>query len=459
MKLEDFHKLDNRIMASNVLYNDIDVSYILRNHVIDTIRIKKNEGYEAVLINKKLIYRFVKSSFKTIHSFFKMKKIWVFSSAESRKMIDGVFYDRVASIVGDSIDNVVYIETPVVVNHRSPTNDIILSESIFYLGSFIFGYLFFSKKKLHVEKELLDCLSSFNINLKFENKVKRFIGQYEFMKFFIKYFYKPQLVFSVCPSSYYGYNYAFKQFKIPIVELQHGVIYTLHPSYNSTLKDKDKMFKPDYIFTYGTRDKKTIEELFYVPEENCFVVGSFGLWKTKQAMIHVNSYLRGKINNYSKTLVVAATTDDVLELYDFCIDLEKLDSNLRILLLPRREVTILKDTENVKVLNVEKTNIFETYRVADFVLSKVSTAALESLFMDIPTFILENESNSFFKKNYSFIKSFNYIKSAKDLDFRISHLYFKTPLKNDVEQLFALDVLENFNMSVNRILNLLNIQL
>ena len=452
MKLEDFHKLDKRILKSQIYYDQIDISYIFRNYVISLYRTRNNKGNKIISLNRRIIYRFIKSSIKTFPCLFRMKNIWVFSNSERRKKIGEFYYDRVASIVSENNKDILYVENTVLVNHKKPTKDIILSDAIFYIGSFITSVFLFKKKKLYIEKELLKDLEKYEINPNIETIIKRFIGQYRFMRFFLKYIYKPDLVFSVYPNGYYGYNYAFKEFGIPIVELQHGIIYPLHPSYNSTLKKKDELFKPDYIFTYGIRDKMTIDKLSYVAKQNCYVVGSYGLWKVKQDKIEASKYLRNNISSHLKTLIIVATINDIDELYNFCIRLELLENNLNILLLPRHKNDDLLDTERIKILDVNKTNIFEVYKVADFLLTKSSTSALEALFMHIPTFILESEKKSIFRENYSFIKSFNYINSEVQLIDQLLNDKFKKPQKDDIEQIYSEDVINNFNSAINNVI-------
>ena len=67
---------------------------------------------------------------------------------------------------------------------------------------------------------------------------------------------------------------------------------------------------------------------------------------------------------------MVATTNDIEELYQWSL-LESIMPKLTILLLPRFQVTNYASTEQVKVLDVYATNIFETYQVVDFLLQKV----------------------------------------------------------------------------------------
>lgn len=451
MNIEDYHTLDKHILSLKFSYKEIDIRYILRNHLVTLLRNKDNKGNKEIGINGSVMKRFLFSALKTSLHFFKRKPVWVFSNAERRKKIGGIYIDRVASLVSEVNPQALYIENPVISNHKKPTKDIILSDAIFFICSFLFSIFYYKKKHLHIDESVLGIAKEYDIKPNIEPLIKRFVGQYRFMKFYLKYVSKPKKVFSVYPNGYYGYNYAFKEFQIPIIELQHGVIYPLHPSYNTILFESAQTFKPDYIFTYGTKDKECLTSLNYIDKDKIHVVGSYGLWKIKQQKLEVSSYLISQLSTKFKTLAVVATTNDIEELYQWCISLENIYSKLNILLLPRFQVTKYASTNQVKVLDVNATNIFEIYQVADFLITKNSTAALEALYMKIPTFVYDPKGTSVFKKNYSYISSLNYIASIEEFKHAAEYKNFKEPLAEDVNQVYAKHVLINFNKAMQTI--------
>lgn len=452
MEVNDYHQLDNQLNKCILKYDDIDITYIVRNHIVATLRTDLNIGNSEIKISTDVLKRFINNAFRTFPSVFKMREVWVLSNAERRKKIGENYYDRVASMVSESIPNTIYIENPVRQDHKFPTKDLILSDAVFFCFSFIFSLLFFRKSKLILDNQIFNIAKSNGIQIDPTPRIKRFVGQYRFMQFYLKYIYSPKMVFVVYPNGYNGYIYAFKKVNIPVVELQHGVIYPLHPDYNTILNTKSKIFKPDYLLVYGEQDKNTVANINYVDVDRAFVVGSYGLWKTKEEIV-VGDYLFSKLNNY-KTLIIIATIIDIDELYEFALKIGKIYKSLNILLLPRLKVTQYSDTENVKILDVEKTNVFETFKVADYLLTKISTSALESLFMDIPTFIIKDYNRpSTFEKNYPNITSLNYVVDEKELIEKIKKNDFLIPSEKDKNQVFATNVVENFNESLIKIKN------
>ena len=57
----------------------------------------------------------------------------------------GVYIDRVASIVSEVYSQSLYIENPVITSHKKPSKDVVLSDAIFYMGSFLFSIFYYKK--------------------------------------------------------------------------------------------------------------------------------------------------------------------------------------------------------------------------------------------------------------------------------------------------------------------------
>jgi hypothetical protein len=457
IKSYKYKEIDVIIDAFDLKYDTIDVSYILRNYFINQLRNKHDKGNKEVGLNILTIIRLLKSAINTLPIFLKKSDVIVFSNAERRKLFGNYYYDRVTSIVGEKYNKVIYIENPIIVSHKKPTKDIILSDSLFFFFSFLFSKIYFNKKKIKIDKKFIEFTEKYEISLNCEVILKRFIGQYKFMSFYLKYINKPKKVYEAYPNGYYGYNFAFKKFKIPIIELQHGVIYPLHPSYNCTFSSKKNIYSPDFVFTYGVKDKECLEKLNYVKKENIFVVGSYGLEKSKNENSKIGSYLSKIINESSSVISIIATIKDINDFYDLAKGIERTNKqkNLKILILPRFETKEFEDTMQVKVLNVKQTNIFELYKVTNYLITKSSTAALESLFMKIPTFILEG-NNSIFKINYSFLNSLNYFSSINKFNDYIENNTFITPFDSDINKIYQTNVVENFinaDFKVEKIIN------
>ncbi|WGK64720.1 hypothetical protein [Croceiramulus getboli] len=106
-----------------------------------------------------------------------------------------------------------YIENPILINHRRPSEDLIVSDALFLLLSYAFSFFKYDKKKNNLDIELDALAEEYKIDLHLNRLVKRLIGQYECMRFFLRYIYKPHIVFLVYPNGYNGYTLAFREKK------------------------------------------------------------------------------------------------------------------------------------------------------------------------------------------------------------------------------------------------------
>src|SRR5690606_529445 len=283
--------------------------------LVALLRTREKIGNSEIGLNKVILKRFFKAFFFNL-KFWKLKRnYWVFSNAERRKLLGSDNLDRVASIVSENNSSEsIFIENPVLISHKSSERDVIISEAVFFIFSYIFGKLFFKSKKIKLDEDVIKFSQINNINLSIYPIIKRFVGQYKFMKFLLFLGFRPQVVFLVYPNGYYGYTYAFKERNVPLIELQHGVIYPLHYAYNCSKDINSNNFKPNYIFVYGLNDKECLQKLEYLNNNNIAVVGSYALWKQFNNKTPVSDYLTDLVNN-RRTLLITATTNDLTELY------------------------------------------------------------------------------------------------------------------------------------------------
>lgn len=447
----DYKEFDKFFGVENCTYEGIDVSYLVRNHFVSAIRAKHNIGNKPIVLNFDLCKRLLFSALTTVHRLFKKSSIWVFSNAERRKDYDGVYVDRVASIVGEINPSVLYIENPVLTEHKKPVRDRVASDAIFYLLSFLIGAILYRPSRLKIQQNHNELIERYGISPNVHAIIRRFWGQYKVMSFFLKWLYAPKIVYVVFPNGYSGYIRAFKEFRVPVVELQHGIIYKTHPSYNYSSDKRPDDLLPDYVFTYGSQDKECLEYLRYVKSENIYVVGSYGLWYCKNKLQLDNPYLSLINNLYAETILLSATNDDIQLLYNCGLELAERMPNLGVLLLPRTENRELQSKSNLIVLDVDKVNVFELYKSVDYHLTQNSTCALEALYMGIPSFILESERATVFSRNYQFLKSLNYINRAEALENLLLTKSYQKPIPEDVAQVFADNVPEQFLISEHNV--------
>ncbi|MFV0331774.1 MAG: hypothetical protein ACK5KL_18455 [Dysgonomonas sp.] len=443
MTIEDIKDINKSVKDCSLYYGHVNYTYLLRNIVISKIRNNKNIGNHPVKLNKMVIKYLLEGIFLKSHSFFTKYDSWVFSNSERRKLLTKKYIDRVASIVSsDKNQSCLFIENPSLVGHKQPTDDIIFSEAVFLLLSYIFSILFFRKRKINIDtSKLIELEEKYNIKINFQPQLRRVIGQYFCLKFILK-FRKPKQVFIVYPSGYYGYILALKEKKIPIIELQHGIIYELHPSYNNYVDDDFLIFKPDYILTYGDRDRRCLVSLKYLDQNHIFPIGNYMLWLYKQTKTENSSYLKNilsKVPSSKKIIAVTCTVNDLELFIDLIKEINNIDNSFYFLLVPRIENNIPLDSSIGVIVNPSKTNIYEIIKCCNIHLTQVSTCALEALYFSKRSLIYEpnNVDESFFKKNYKDVK-LDFFSCAKEF---INITKQNIPIDiNDIDNLFVDDI-------------------
>lgn len=446
MTIDELKDVDNLIDDYQILYDDIDLTYLLRNHVVTNLRNKEGKGHSEISLNKKAMFRLVFGLLQTLPQIFCKKDIWVFSNAERRKKINGQYVDRVTSIVSYVCQSVLFVETPIISSHKLQTKDKIVSESWLYFISLYFKRVKYKPSKVHIKGDLSALEEKLGIKINILPRISRYVAQYEAMKWLLKYR-RPKCVFLAYPNGYSGYIKCFKENKIPVVELQHGIIYPLHYSYNCSLDRDICDFYPDYILTYGSRDKQTLEELSYLDSSRIVPIGSYALWLYKTRPSDFSNYLMNlmKLNQGPVKIAMSATVHDLEKLYRLGTELGKLNPQYKFFLMPRGKGAALASNRYVEMLDTEKCNIYELMKSCDYHITMSSTCGIEALYFDKPSIIYEDvEGESMFRKNYPFLKTLKYASTLDQVMTLLTSNLEKVDIENDIAQLFVSDTDKRF---------------
>ncbi len=455
MNLEDFNNIDRELEKENFEHKGIDLRGIVRDEIIYQIRRKKNEGIPRVSISLKLKIRLLKGLLLTIKNLFQKKDFWIISNSDRRKKLDDTYVDRVASVISDIYpDKTFFIESNTVTQHKRNNRDMILSES--FLQLLVKFFIFFNRKEyINTKWDFSNLEEKFDVNINVNFQLLKFFGQYQAMNFFMKIKKKPKIVFLVYPTGYLGYIRKFKELNIPVVELQHGIIYKEHPSYNSSITIANRKLKPDYIFTYGKKDKVVLEELNFLPKKNIVSTGAYLLSYYRENDLKMSKYLEGILKGvFTNITIVTSTLADTDELFSLCNDLAKNCPEFLFLLLPRSSEYKNKNKRenNFKVLDSDKTSIYELLNYCDIHVTQVSTCSLEALFFNKKSLIYEKEKGtSFYRRNYDYINEIEYFSTVDEFKKQTS-----LPINldnNNIDLLFENRNYQKTEKNIQKILN------
>src|SRR5690606_15806038 len=229
--------------------------------------------------------------------------------------------------------------------------------------------------------------------------------------------------------------------------------YPSHPSYNCFLPQIFKKFKPDYIFTYGNKDLEVLKaNRFLENGNNYYAVGSYMLWLYKNKNIPNSLYLEeilSRISSFNKIILVSCTANDFNKIIDYIKEVLQQISDCHFLVLPRLDLpkNYIMD-KGITVLDPGETNVYELIKLCDIHVTISSTTALEALFFNKRSIILENElGSSFFRTNYPDLNSLEYAQN-EDSFIQLLTTHSKTLNTDSICNYFENNTMDNFNRIV-----------
>lgn len=207
----------------------------------------------------------------------------------------------------------------------------------------------------------------------------------------------PKIILEVV--SYNNYcmvmNEVAKQMKIPIMEIQHGMIGNQHIAYNCY--NSYLRFFPDYFFAFS----------------NLWLSKNFPLDATKIKCVgfpylefQCKNSLKGELifDNDEKTILVISQWTRSQFYIDFVDELAKDKNchyNIILKIHPEDKLDLryekLKNRKNIKLISNEF-NIYDCFRNADIQVGSYSTGLFEGLSFGLNTFVINDKKDEFIQK-------------------------------------------------------------
>ncbi len=319
------------------------------------------------------------------------------------------------------------------------------------------NYKYISVTKAEMNELLFEPIEQyFNININWElrNKVSNLLNYYlNKRKYLIKYYnymlhkIKPKIIIMVV-------SYSFdrmilceiaKKRKIPVVELQHGMIGPMHIAYNFYRKMKLPSF-PDYLFTFGQFEKNKAR--FPIAEDRIVSVGYPELEK--------NSRLYKKKKNTKKVILFISQGEEKIAKYTEIVA-QNLDSQRYHIIFQlhpkeyfdwRRKLGKYLNYPNIEIIGDYKHTVHESLAQADWVIGNFSTVLYEAQMYDAKVAVLKFGLYSNMKYLYDYEKAL-LIESPEQLLNEIENNTFEP---NKKVKVFEIDSLEKMQNNINKII-------
>ena len=258
---------------------------------------------------------------------------------------------------------------------------------------------------------------------------------------------KPKIVIVICSYGKENFLEACKIKKIPVLELQHGVITRYHVGYSYEKKSEKKQTFPDYLLSFGEFWKKTVT--YPIDKSKIFSVG-YPEWERKKEELK-------NVKKKKQILFVSQKTIG-FHLSKFASNLSKLrDLNYKIVykLHPsecedwRKNFPWLEES-NMEVIDFDERDIYQLFAESEILIGVYSTAIFEGLSFGLRTFLYEAPGIEYMQQ---LLEEGIATKICNTEDFLEKIKKIKTK-KLDSEQFFRRDSFENIKDKIDDIIKI-----
>jgi hypothetical protein len=269
-KAKGIKDIEQQYDVASISYKNLNIWPVLRYYIC----VKYSTDKSSVRPKISNLSSLIRSFFYGLKYYFLSSDYLFISSSDQRKSTNGLMMDKSIDKIANNLNKSWIVELPAN-NHATKKkllNKRVSSKIPLILWTRIYAKLFVSDSKIKNEKILSDVLEDLGVDYNAKKLCQRIFAEYRVMKFLAKRK-RIKAAFVVCHYTNMGYIKALKDLNIPVFEIQHGVITRNHCAYN-LYSDSDTSFYPDYLLTYGEREKNiTKRGNRFIQEERIIPVG------------------------------------------------------------------------------------------------------------------------------------------------------------------------------------------
>jgi hypothetical protein len=440
MKIKEVvREIETTYDVRSIEHKKIPVWLDVRNRIF----FKLSLGVESNLtISRGTYFHILSSFFYGFFNWFKKYDCWFIGAISNRVLIEGKYYDRLFDYPATRMGKSLFIELSISKHYKRK------NEKMY--GLFILS----STKNVAILEEIN---KTYKLEINHKYAIKKILSQYKVMKF-ILIFKSPKFVFISPSYTSYGYIKAFKEKKIKVIEVQHGVINREHFGYN-LYTEFNKEYSPDFLLTFGENEKCIFGgDNFFIDPNNVIPIGSFYIDHINNSFIP-NEALTTKCKEYQ--IVISVSLQDCptgAKLPEFIMQAAR--ENLSHLYLVKTRRTPIESYEEQydipdNVLFVTDLNVYETILYSDYHLTAFSSCALEAPALGKKNilFNIDNKAQEYYG---SILNNNNTTVYANDFDEYIQILRTirkeeEEFIKSEHQSVLIANYTENMDSFINRI--------
>lgn len=443
--------IESKYDVNSIKFKSLDLWLELRVRVY----LKISLGEESTLkITNKTYIGLLSSIFYGFFNWFRKYDAWFFSSQINRVLIEDKYYDRIFDYPASQYKKSLFIELTTSKHYKKSkiNSKYIVSRSLLILIEKTIS-IFISTKKVNLDA-FNKILEEFNIEVNPSYSIKKMISQYLMMRFLLK-IKKPKIVY-VSPSyTCFGYIKAFKEKKIKVVEIQHGVIVKEHFGYFIHAKF-DRNYFVDNLLTFGEKEIEAFNsENKGIDEKSIYPVGNFYLDYINENYVK-NLKIDVLLQPYKFSFLVSLQELDVpLKIIPEIIHLAKKNQDSIFILKPRKKpksfyINAYKFPNNIVIIDDE--NIYQLIKSTDFHVTVYSTTAIEAPALGKRNilFNIENKSKIILGDSLQSSDTSIYVNNWIEFDTLLKDLIIHN--EQDVKNAHKNVITPNYQQRINEIL-------
>ncbi|SFR58082.1 Protein of unknown function [Maribacter stanieri] len=379
--MSQLNRIEKEFNIANIKHDGVCIWPIIKSYLI-TLEPTKSEILKKPKSIIKLLLKNLFLDIFSTHKIFK-SKIWVFTNSERRYAINNSYFDRVTSGLLDYFDNYVLFENPIPKGRSSKNKlqkgEFLIGMSWIYLIQFLI--LKFSKTPrieafVDLENYLEQDLS------KIKDIYHRYHAGYLFYNFLFK-FIKPKGVFLVCYYSNFGLVKACKKNRIPVLELQHGIVTKNHRAYNFA-KTLNGPFTPDYFLSYGPYFNSIVKNGNLVLKKNTLNYGYSFLYEANKKLRKTDE-IEKLLTKFNKVICITGQLENTdRKLLKLVGNVSDEFADICFVYKPRNKNNMVTFKEKSNFIKWEDINTYLLMKYCDYHITIYSTCAIESIALGTP---------------------------------------------------------------------------
>ena len=378
--------MQNKIAAEKIRYKGVSIWPIVKSYAIeytDEAKVIKKATSSTLKI-------LLKNLFCDLISTNKLKRTpyWVFTNSERRYHIGQASFDRVTTGLQNYIGDYLLFENPI---PKGRTEASKLHPREHYVGMswiFLLQFLFMKltkKPKIEGLDELNNLFGKDMSNIK--NIYHRIVAGSKVYGILIRLF-KPKAIFVVCYYSQFELICAAKQYNIPVIELQHGLITPGHRAYHFKNKQHTE-FMPDFFLSYGPYFSQIISKGKVVPPKSILNYGYSFLNEVDKQM-KISPALSKFKGQFDKLICITGQLEVTdADLMNMIFEVSEDYPKTCFLFKPRFRDSFPQFVGTANLLRVDDINTYELLKFCDYHITVYSTCALESIALGTPNISID----------------------------------------------------------------------